>query len=50
MDDQPATPHYHGGQGSSASCLGWPLVLAMIFTGTLICLSLSYGVAVTFGG
>lgn len=49
MDDRPATPHYHGGQGSSASCLGWLLVLAMIFMGALICLSLSYGVVVLGG-
>lgn len=50
MDDRPATPSYHGGQGSSASCLGWLLVLTMIFVGTVLCLSLSYGIAAVCGG
>ena len=47
MNERLDTPHY---QGSSATIIGWLLVLAMIFGGTLLCLSLSLGVAVIFGG
>lgn len=35
---------------SCGTIISWLLVLIMIFVGTLICLSLSFGVAVIFSG
>ena len=50
MNDRPDTPCYHGEQGSCARVIAWFLILTMILGGTLLCLSLSFGISVVCGG
>lgn len=45
MSEQPTTPHYHGGQGSSAAIIAWLLVVLVLFMGLLLCAALSLGIA-----